>query len=533
MHSSLKKPYLLLSFGLVIFYLISHLYHLTALPVFADEAIYIRWSQLIIDDPVRYFFFAMNDGKTPLQIWLMVPFQLLFSNQLFAGRLISVVAGLGQLAITAYTIRLLGGRKKYQLLGMLFVAVLPYWYFHHRMALIDGALAMMMSLSFMLMLMLQKSVAKHGLALQTYFLTVLTGISFGLSIWTKVPALLVVPALTATLLLYLPDTKTLLTQKNLQILGQKLLLLSSIIGIGLVVFASLRISPAFGQLFSRGSDFLFPWQEVILGGVWTQTIQNTPAYLVYFGNYFGWPLLFFVLFGLFSPVHKIRHHVLFVSALGFFVPIALMGKVVYPRYLFPTVIFLTYGATLSIQDYVDTFVSQKKTLITKTFFGLLLALLLANTLGQSAVFMASSISNPDTTPFVSSDQKQYLTEWSSGHGITETVDLINTIRRTESVAVATEGSFGTLPDGLLLYFHGQNVDNLYIEGTQQYPVKSLPTFFIDSARDYDRKLLVANSDRIEYRPNNTVMLAEFCRPYEASCLQVWDFTDVAEFSEQE
>src|SRR5690606_14151004 len=91
---------LLLSvFGL---YLLTHLVNLTGLPVFADEAIYIRWTQLIIDDWQRYLFFPLNDGKTPLHMWLMVPFQLVVADQLLAGRLLSVLVGLLQLPVMGY-----------------------------------------------------------------------------------------------------------------------------------------------------------------------------------------------------------------------------------------------------------------------------------------------------------------------------------------------------------------------------------------------------------------------------------------------
>ena len=66
---AMKKTSLLIVIFLV-GYLSTHLYGLTRLPIFADEAIYIRWSQLIIDDWQQYLFFSLNDGKTPLLIWL-------------------------------------------------------------------------------------------------------------------------------------------------------------------------------------------------------------------------------------------------------------------------------------------------------------------------------------------------------------------------------------------------------------------------------------------------------------------------------
>ena len=88
-----KNKNRLILFSLLVLYFLLNLFKLTSLPVFADEAIYIRWSQLIIDDFARYFFYPMNDGKTPLFMWLALPLLKIFSNQLFAARLLSVLAG--------------------------------------------------------------------------------------------------------------------------------------------------------------------------------------------------------------------------------------------------------------------------------------------------------------------------------------------------------------------------------------------------------------------------------------------------------
>ena len=136
----------LIALGAIIgLYLFTHLWHLLSLPVFADESIYIRWAQLIIDDWQRYLFFPLNDGKTPLFIWLLVPFQFLFSDQLYAARFVSMLVGLGQIAAIIWTIRLFGGGKLARLLGALFVTLLPFWFFHHRIALIDATLSLLLT----------------------------------------------------------------------------------------------------------------------------------------------------------------------------------------------------------------------------------------------------------------------------------------------------------------------------------------------------------------------------------------------------
>jgi hypothetical protein len=106
-----KKPQSFKWYLLVVgLYLLTHLPFLTSIPVFADESIYIRWAQLIIDDPGRYAFFAMNDGKTPLFIWSLVPFLKVFSDPLVAGRMLAVSVGLG----TSFSFDVVGQRVGWQ-----------------------------------------------------------------------------------------------------------------------------------------------------------------------------------------------------------------------------------------------------------------------------------------------------------------------------------------------------------------------------------------------------------------------------------
>lgn len=118
----------------------------------------------------------------------------------------------------------------------------------------------------------------------------------------------------------------------------------------------------------------------------------------------------------------------------------LLGRVVYPRYLMPASIFLTVSAALAFENFY-LFLDEKKNLAKKTFGQLVLVLFLANMLAVAGVFVYQSMFEVDETPFVSADKVQYLYEWSSGHGIVETVNLIEEIAEVETVAVATEGFF--------------------------------------------------------------------------------------------
>ncbi len=67
-----KKTVILLV-GILVLGFVLRIYHLTILPVFADEAIYIRWSQVMAADNTLRFL-PLSDGKQPLFMWLIIPF---------------------------------------------------------------------------------------------------------------------------------------------------------------------------------------------------------------------------------------------------------------------------------------------------------------------------------------------------------------------------------------------------------------------------------------------------------------------------
>src|SRR4030042_821895 len=83
------KGEILLACGILLLYFILRLINLTILPIFADEAIYIRWSQVMRAEATLRFL-PLSDGKQPLFMWLTIPFLKIFSDSLFAGRFLSL-----------------------------------------------------------------------------------------------------------------------------------------------------------------------------------------------------------------------------------------------------------------------------------------------------------------------------------------------------------------------------------------------------------------------------------------------------------
>lgn len=504
--------------AITLLYLLTHLPGLTKLPVFADEAIYIRWTQLIMDEPVRYFFFALNDGKTPLQIWLTLPFQYLFADPLFAARFFVLSIGLLQVAVMAMTSKALDANKRGQFLAATLTCVLPFWYFHHRVALLDGLMTLFLSLAFFSSLKL-RLLMKKKIDRKIIFWTIASGVSLGLALLSKPAALLFLPII--VLSIFWPKEKTVEQYRKTFISKTLAMTFGTAIGMGMLF--SLKVSAAFPQLFARGSDFLFPFGEVLLQGKWQETLPNFPTYLAYFITYLGLPVLLAYIFGiLFSKKYKSELGLLLASGFLFFLPILLFGRVVYPRYFLAVSIFMTLSFSL-LFDELLAFVEKSKNLRNKTALALLATLLLVASLQPGINFIFYSLTNIKTIPFVSADEQQYLAEWSAGFGVKEVTDYLLQESQTKSIAVATEGSFGTLPDGVNMYLHRQSVENLYVEGIG-WPVKSLTKKFYDRASDYEKVYLLVNEHRIEIPEFDNEPIQEYCRRPGDPCMQLFDIT---------
>jgi uncharacterized membrane protein len=89
----LKKHYLIIStLLLIVVYFVSRYYNILSLPIFTDEAIYVRWSQIAKQD-ASWRFISLTDGKQPMFVWIAMVLMKFFEDPLLAGRTVSVIAG--------------------------------------------------------------------------------------------------------------------------------------------------------------------------------------------------------------------------------------------------------------------------------------------------------------------------------------------------------------------------------------------------------------------------------------------------------
>src|SRR5476649_1760995 len=86
------KSEIVLSAVIGLFYFLLRLIFLNKLPIFTDEAIYLRWAQIALHDS-SWRFISLTDGKQPMFVWFAMIFIKFIHDPLLAGRLVSVTAG--------------------------------------------------------------------------------------------------------------------------------------------------------------------------------------------------------------------------------------------------------------------------------------------------------------------------------------------------------------------------------------------------------------------------------------------------------
>src|SRR3989344_4271619 len=136
---SKNKLYILAGLLIITLFFALRLPNLTLQPIFADEAIYIRWAQVMRAEPTLRFV-SVSDGKTPLFMWAIIPFLKIFSDPLFAGRFLSVISGMFTLMGVYFLARKIFGKSTAFWASLLYV-ITPYTVFFDRIGLVDSMLA--------------------------------------------------------------------------------------------------------------------------------------------------------------------------------------------------------------------------------------------------------------------------------------------------------------------------------------------------------------------------------------------------------
>lgn len=416
---------------LTFIFFFSRLYQIGSLPLFTDEAIYVRWSQIARYD-AAWRFISLTDGKQPSFIWMAMIVMRLVSDPLVGVRLVSVVAGFATmiglffLGSTVFRSRWIG------LLSSVLYVVFPMSLVYDRMALYDSLVGTFAVWGLFMAILLVRTLRLD--------VALFLGMVAGGAVLTKTSGFFTIYLL--PFLLFLFDWKKNNIQKRLVIfLGLSLLVVVLTYG----YYSMLRLSPFFHIISEKNSIFVYPFREWLdhplrffwgnLNGVWD-----------WFITYVSWPW-FLLIIGAFF-VHKTKTMEKFVHVLWFltpFVGLALFGRVLYPRFILFMILPLLPLIAYSIV-HLYGFIRNK------VIFAIFILVILSLPL-RADYFIVADFAN---APIPKSDLGQYINGWPAGGGVKEIVSFLEKEAQKQKIYVLTDGTFGSLPTYMVEIYLGDN-----------------------------------------------------------------------------
>lgn len=455
---------LIIFFILIVLYFFLRLLNLTHLPIFTDEAIYIRWAQIGLHDP-NWRYISLVDGKQPLFVWFIMAFLEIVKNPLLAGRLVSVVSGFFTLlGVVMLSWELFKNKQISVIAGLLYIFY-PFAQVYDRMALMDGMVGTFVIWSTYFSVLL---VRRMGLA-TAYTL----GVVLGAGYITKSSALFSSLSLPFTLLLF--DFKRVDLKKRLL---KWIFLAGFAFVISQIMYNSLRLSPFFYIIAQKNATFVYPFKEWIAHpflGVLSNTQSLIDWFVRYLNIYIAFILISFIFFKKFF-----KEKLMLLAFFSFpIVAYAFFGRVIFPRHI--------YFATLNLLPLVALgvyFVLEKIRNFNKSRV-LSIVVVAACVVYPLTVSLLFAI-NPFKSPIPESDYNQYIRDWPAGWGVYESVNFFNQQSQNQKIFIATQGTFGLMPYSYQIFLNqNKNVEiNGYWPINDTFPSdvleisKKEPTYFV-------------------------------------------------------
>ena len=241
----------LLGFGIFSLALFLRIYNINILPIFGDEAIYIRWAQVMRAEPTLRFL-PLTDGKQPLFMWSVIPFLKVIADPLVAGRLVSVLTGMGTLVGIFILTRTLFKSIKSSLFASFLYAISPFSIFFDRLALADSSLTM-----FGVWTLIFAILTVRKVRLDT---AMLAGFSLGGALLTKSPATIFAVLTPLTFLLNKWPKKF---KEKFNKLSVFVFLFTFTFGIAIGMYSILRLGPNFHMIGIRNQDYVYPLSHIL------------------------------------------------------------------------------------------------------------------------------------------------------------------------------------------------------------------------------------------------------------------------------
>lgn len=442
--------------------------NLLSIPIFTDEAIYIRWAQIGLADPAHRFI-ALTDGKQPLLTWFMYPLLPIFSDPLVSGRMVSVIAASFACIGMYFVGKVLFGRTV-GILSALFYLLSPFTLVYDRLALMDSLLGMFGIWSIFLSIFLAKKLRLD--------VALLLGIVSGFGALTKSSAFFFIFNLPLAYLLFPKHTSN-RGKGILKFIGLSLI---SILIVQLM-YNLLRLSPWFYLIRQKNYSFVLTISE-FLQNPFSLFVSNLHGLIPWIFGYLTIPISILIFLGIVIGFYK-RDKALLYLFFWFFIPfvfLAAFGKVIFPRFL----LFMSYPLLIiGANEFFSILeILKKKKIVRILFFSLIIVYPLIDS------FLL--ITDPVKADIPKNDRNQLMDDWPSGYGVREVVSFLDQQSKYGKVVIGTEGTFGLFPAVFEIYLKSN--PNIEIYG--YWPVSEVPAELLLKAQSYPTYLVFKEKQKI-------------------------------------
>ncbi|MBI3069815.1 MAG: glycosyltransferase family 39 protein, partial [Candidatus Levybacteria bacterium] len=458
-------------FGFIIsLFFFSRLISLLSVPIFTDEAIYLRWAQIAKND-AAWRFISLTDGKQPLFVWLVMIVMRFISDPLMAGRIVSVLAGFTTIVGLFFLGKEVFKNRWIGITSSFLYVIYPFALVYDRMALYDSLVGTFSVWGLYFAILMVRRLRLD--------IALILGMIIGAGVLNKTSGFFSLYLLPLTLILF--D----FAKKERYLRFVRWAGLALIAGILTYVYYSmLRLSPFFHLIDQKNAIFVYPLQE------WLKH-----PFIYFWGNlsigqwdwltrYMTMPTLALVVISFFLKSRDyVREKALLIFWFAIpFAALALFGKTLYPRFIF----FMT----LSLLPLVAFSLFQLNKMIKNKIFFAFCFLLFAFLQLRSDYFILADFAR---APIPESDLGQYINNWPAGGGINEIISFLEQRASKEKIYIATEGTFGSLPTNSVEIYLGDN-KNVDKRGIWPLPTKipkdliekaeSMPVYFIFNETQY-------------------------------------------------
>jgi len=388
-------------------------------------------------------------------VWVAIIFLKFIKDPLIAGRLVSVVSGFFTMIGLWFLSYELFKNKTIAFLTSTLYIFYPFAQVLDRMALYDSMVATFYVWGLYFSILLVRKIRLD--------LAFILGFLIGGGVLTKSSNFFSIYLLPFVLVLF--DFR----QKRFKNQLLKFIFLALVsAGLGYGFYNILRLSPLYEMISTKNATFVYSFSD------WLQHpflyfISNLSGLVSWLLQYLTLSYLLLILLSILL-VHKFvrEKSVLIIYFILPFLALALFGKLIYPRFIFLMSIMLLPLAAWSISfifERTERFF-PKKNIYAKIVQTVLLLIVIIYPAYVSLLFAI----NPLKAPIADADHGQYVNGWAAGWGVSESVAFFKAQAKTQKIYVATEGTFGLMPETMEIYLIKNK--NITIKG--YWPIELFP-----------------------------------------------------------